>query len=225
MRIYRKIGKWSDSYYFMTSKENGLFCFSLALPDRNTLTLNECHISDEEKAYDNAVIVSDSIYKRFNKLYNKKGNYNGICSLLMEVFDDVDQNSLNKAFRRNDDVFDLTDKCIKEYGSEVYDYYYRELSQDVEYYMKIWDNNHDRIIKWMITEEIPNKMVCYHPMIDIFGEHHPTEYKLLHKFYSHWGKKLDSIINKCIEEYPDEKDFDLATYRCSELLINSNKNK
>ena len=74
------------------------------------------------------------------------------------------------------------------------------------------------MVKWIVSEEIPELTSFNDALIDIFGEHHPTEYKLLHKFYSHWGKDLDSIIKKCIEKYPDEKDFDFATYMCRRLL-------
>ena len=47
--------------------------------------------------------------------------------------------------------------------------------------------------------------------------------RLLHKFYNYWGDDLDGIIKKCIEKYPDENDFDLATYMCKELLNKRNK--
>ncbi len=220
MKIYRKAYKYGDSYYFMTSRENGLFSFSLALPDRETLKLNSCFIGkdEENKVYDNAVTVSDDTYRHFNSIYDKEGNYNDVCSLLMAVFKDVDQESLNKAFRRNDNIFDLTDRCIREYRRQISDWYYRDISQEVEHCMKLWDNDSERVVKWIVSEEIPELTSFNNALIDIFGEHHPTEYKLLHKFYSHWGKDLDSIIKKCIEKYPDEKDFDLATYMCRRLL-------
>ena len=220
MRIYREISDYKDSFYFMTTKENGLFCFSLALPDRNTLNLNACWIGAEreEKAYDNAIKVSVELNKKFNTFYDKKGNYDDVCSLLKEVFHGITQNDIDKAFDRDNRMLDITDRCINEYSKDVFQWHYRDIYQDVIYCMKLWDNDVDRVIKWIVSEKMPELNSFNDAMIDIFGEHHPTEYKLLHKFYHHWGKELDSIIEKCIAEYPDEKDFDLATYRCEELL-------
>jgi hypothetical protein len=89
--------------------------------------------------------------------------------------------------------------------------------------MKIWNGDEERVIKWIVTEKIPELYSFNDAMIDIFGEHHPTEYRLLHKFYNYWGDYLYCIIKKCIEKYPNENDFDLATYMCEELLNKRNK--
>ena len=223
MKIYRR--ELDESYYFMTTKENGLFCFSLELPDRDTLQLCPCCIgaNDEEKAWNDGVVVSDEIYRKFNSIYDKKRNYKDVCSLLMKVFKDADRESLDRTFRRNDKIFDLTDRCIKKYGKEVYNWHYSDISQAVKHCMEIWNGDEKRVIKWIVTEKIPELYSFNDVMIDIFGEHHPTEYRLLHKFYNYWGDDLDGIIKKCIEKYPDENDFDLATYMCKELLNKRNK--
>lgn len=49
-------------------------------------------------------------------------------------------------------------------------------------------------------------------MVDIFGECNPTKRNLLHDFYNHLGEELYDVIDKAIEVYPDEKDFDKAFY-------------
>lgn len=218
MKIYRR--KSDGSYYFMTTEKNGLFCFSLSLPDRETLQLCSCSIGcdGDKEAWRDGIVVSDDIYKRFNSIYDKDKNYDDVCSLIMDVFKDVDRASLDKSFRRNDKVFDLTDRCIKEYGREVWDAFYSDISRAVDNCMKIWNGDEDRVVKWIVTEKIPELNSMNHAMVDVFGKHHPTEYKLLHKFYNYWGSGLDYIIKKCIEKYPDENDFDLATYMCEELL-------
>lgn len=220
MVILRKCYCDYDHYYFMTRKENGLFCFSLDLPDRESLVLCPCFIGIdwEDEIEKHGVSVSDDIYKWFNSIYDKEDNYNSVCNLLMNVFNDVNRTSLDKSFGRNDKLLDLTDKCITSYGREVYDYWYREIYDEVRRCSKIWGDDTDRIMKWVVKEKIPELTEFRTAIVDVFGEHHPTEYKLLHKFYSHWGKDLDSIIAKCIEKYPDENDFDLAIYMCREWV-------
>jgi hypothetical protein len=112
----------------------------------------------------------------------------------------------------------FTYEIIKEYGKEVYDWYYGDLYQDVKGLIKLWNGDEERVIKWVTSEVIPDKMAFHHAMVDVFGVENPTKNRLLHRFYSYWGERLDKIIDQCIKEYPDEKDFDLATYRCKELL-------
>jgi predicted CopG family antitoxin len=225
MKIYRKTYGYSDSFYFMTTKENGLFEFSLNLPDKETLVLCPCFLGEEEdKIYEKAITVSDDVYKKFNSIYDKKNNYKDVCKLLMEVFTDINQDTLNKAFKRNDKIFEIADKCIKKYGKDfVYNFHYRPIVEAIRECMERWNNDTKRTVKWIVSEEIPEIVSINDAFIDIFGKHHPTKYKLLHKFYNYWGNDLDEIIEKCIQKYPNENDFDLATYYCRDLLFSAKK--
>ena len=84
--------------------------------------------------------------------------------------------------------------------------------------MQEWDCDKERVTKFVIEYEIPKHTCFYHAMVDVFGDYHPTKRFLLHEFYTRWGDRLDNIIDKAIELYPDSKDYDKAYYYVKENL-------
>jgi len=125
---------------------------------------------------------------------------------------------LDKEYDHYPELIELTNQFIQEYNGFINEFFYRQIYQDVRLHMREWDNDIERVKKYVIEHDIPSIMSFDDTMVDVFDECHPTKHFLLHEFYNHWGKKLDSLIDKAIELYPDNKDYDKAYYFVKDKL-------
>lgn len=227
MKIYRR-EDWLD-YYFMTTKENGLFCASLQIPDIDTLRINPCMIGleEEEKAWNESVEVPVEERDKFNKWINRKGNYEHISEVLRNVLG-VDQEEIDKVYDRDPEMMKFTEEIAQE-GSRYPLMFieYEKLYRDVKYHMGIWNNDKERVKKYLIEHgNVGFKRDG--KLVDIFGEMHPTKRKLYRDFSDWWGAwngLLDKLIEEAVEKYPDENDFDKAYYYVNEIFNDPEKRK
>lgn len=219
MKIYRR-EKYLD-YYFMTTRANGLFVASLEIPDMNTLQICPCMIGTEEedKAWEEAVEVPVYYRNKFNIWHDKKNNYEQISEILREVLG-VTQEEIDKVYERDLEMMGFT-REIAEDGTrgkyELSNYELKELYRKTKYYMGYWDGDKQRVKNYLIE----HGEVGFHwdgALVDVFGEMHPTKRKLYHDFHNNWGDTLDELIDKAVEIFPDEKDFDHAYYYVREGL-------
>jgi hypothetical protein len=218
MKIYKTK---SGGFWFAQTKENGWFCFSSTPPDINTLNLYPGMFGNEEEqtAWNEGVdIPKDVEVNVFNKFAKKKYNYTDVCEFIKKYYPNTTQEELDKEYDHYPELIELTNQFIQEYNGFINEFFYRQIYQDVRLHMREWDNDIERVKKYVIEHDIPSIMSFDNTMVDVFGECHPTKRFLLHEFYNHWGKKLDSLIDKAIELYPDNKDYDKAYYFVKDKL-------
>lgn len=231
MKIYRRTEKdgWID-YYFMTTKKNGLFCASLEIPDIDTLQINATWVGQEveDKAWEESVEVPVEERDKFNIWINREGNYEHISEVLRNVLG-VDQEEIDKVYDRDPEMVDFTQEIVDEGMKNIFltDYEFKSLYRKVKYHMNIWNNDKERVKKYLIE----HGDVGFHhdgKLIDIFGEMHPTKRKLYRDFSDWWGAwndLLDDLIEEAVEKYPDENDFDKAYYYVKEEFENPERRK
>lgn len=222
MRIYYK--KDNPGFYFMTRKENGLWCFDLDLPDVDTLKLCECHLGypGQDKAFEEAADVSDELTAKFNKVYNKRDNYTDICEILNTMFG-VSQEELDDIYDRDPEMVkktqDVMNFCLDGRTTLLPSYYFRKTYQKVRHLLSIWDNDLDRV-KNYLKEHGDLDFHWDGAMVDIFGCDDNRVRSLLYDFHDWWGDDLDEFINESIELYPEDNDFDKRYYFVGEKLKN-----
>lgn len=227
MKIYYNHDENCPAFYFMTWRDNGLFCFSLEMPEMDTLQLCECSVGtneEEDKIFEAAVKIPETLNHQFNLIYNKKNNYDGISRILQEVFN-IDYKVIDRAFDRDLALTDFVKDVMSEmkegqYGN--YSYHFRELYREAKYYLHIWDGDKERAKKYMREHDIPVFWSWDGALVDIWGEMHPTKRFLLHEFHNSWGDRLYRIIEEAVEKYPGENDFDLAYYYTRDKLKDRN---
>jgi len=218
MKIYKTK---SGGFWFAQTKENGWFCFSSTPPDINTLNLCPGMFGNQEEqtAWDEGVdIPKDVEINVFNKFAKKKYNYTDVCEFIKTYYPDTTQDELNKQYDYYPELIKLTDEIIKKSNRSINDFLYEEIYRDVKSHMREWDCDKERVTKFVIEYEIPKHMCSYHAMVDVFGDYHPTKRFLLYEFYTRRGDRLDNIIDKAIELYPDNKDYDKAYYFVKDKL-------
>ena len=224
MKIYYNHDEECPSFYFMTRRDNGLFCFSLQVPDMNTLQLCECLVGDEDKIFEEATQIPELFNHQFNLIYKQKNNYDGISRILQEIFN-IDYRIIDKAYDRDlvlaDFVKDVMSVMKNDYDRNS-SYKFGELYRKAKYYLHIWDGDKERAEKYMREHDIPELSSHDMTLVDVFGEMHPTKRQLLHEFHDSWGNRLDRIIDEAVEKYPDKDDFDLAYYYTRDRLKDRN---
>ena len=220
MKIYYNHNEEHPVFYFMTRRDNGLFCFSLKAPDMSTLQLGPCWAGNEDKIFEEATQIPEHFNRQFNLIYKEKNNYDGISRILRETFD-IDQKIIDTAYDRDLDRADF----IKDVMSEIKDSYcrnesycFKRLYEKAKYYLRIWNGDKERAKKYMREHDIPEFRSYDNTLVDVFGECHPTKRYLLHEFHDSWGDRLNKIIDEAVEQYPDENDFDLAYYYTRDKL-------
>ena len=219
MKIYYR--KEHPGFYFMTRKENGLWCFSPQIPDIDTLQLCECCLGygEEDKAFKEAVEAPHDLMVKFNSVYNKKGNYADVCEILKTMFD-ITQEELDDIYEHDPEMIAKTKEVIDFCAAgKIHDYLFRRTHWKVRHLLSIWDNDLDRVKNYM-KEHGDLEFHWDGAMVDIFGCEDKRRYRLLHDFRNHWGDDLDNFINESIELYPEENDFDKRYYYVSEKLKN-----
>lgn len=219
MKIYYR--KDNPGFYFMTRKENGLWCFSPQIPDIDTLQLCECCLGygEEDKAFKEAVEAPHDLMVKFNSVYNKKGNYADVCEILKTMFD-ITQEELDDIYEHDPEMIAKTKEVIDFCAAgKIHDYLFRRTHWKVRHLLSIWDNDLDRVKNYM-KEHGDLEFHWDGAMVDIFGCEDKRRYRLLHDFRNHWGDDLDNFINESIELYPEENDFDKRYYYVSEKLKN-----
>lgn len=212
MKIYKSK---SGGFWFAQTKENGWFCFSSIPPDINTLKLYPGSFGYEEEkiAWNEAIDVPKDIELNvFNNFARKTDNYNDLCGFIKMFYPDTTQEKLDRQYDYYPKLIGLTNEIIQEYKGFVYGFYYRQIYDDIKNRMRTWDDDVERVKKFVIEHDIPNIMMFDDTMVDVFDECHPTKRFLLHEFHRYWGEKLDELIDKAIELYTDDKDFDKAYY-------------
>ena len=218
MKIYYR--KDSPGFYFMTRKENGLWCFSPEIPDIDTLQLCECSLGKyEDQAFEEAVEVPHDLMVKFNSIYNKKNNYADVCEILKTVFD-VSQEELDEMYEHDPEMIaktkEVIDFCI---AGKIASFFFRQTHQKVRHLLSIWDNDLDRVKNYM-KEHGDLDFNWDGAMVDIFGCEDKRRYCLLDDFHNHWGDDLDNLINESIEMYPEYNDFDKRYHYVNEKLKN-----
>lgn len=218
MKIYYNNDKNNPSFYFMTWKENGIFCFNLAIPDMDTLILCPCISPNDEEIWCKAVKISEELNHEFNLICRAKNNYTGISKILKEVFN-IEQDVIDKAYGRDMEIYELVKSAVDEHPDFRRDsYIFRKLFEKGRRYLKIWDGDKERAKKYLIEHDIPELRSYDTTLVDIWGEMHPTKRMLLHEFHDYWGDRLDKIVSEAIEKYPDKNDFDKAFYYTRDKL-------
>ena len=227
MKIYYNHDEERPSFYFMTWRENGLFCFNLKVPDMNTLELFGCSVvtkEDEDRIFEEATQIPELFNHQFNLICKKKNNYDGISRILQEVFN-IDYRVIDKAYDRDLDRADFIKDVMFEIKDNHYrndSYYFNKLYDKAKYYLRIWNGDKERAKKYMREHDIPEFWSMDGTLVDVFGECHPTKRHLLHEFHDSWGDRLDKIIDEAVEKYPDKNDFDLAYYYTRDKLKDRN---
>ena len=218
MKIYYR--KEYPGFYFMTSRENGLWCFSPEIPDIDTLQLCECSLGKyEDQAFEEAVEVPHDLMVKFNSIYNKKSNYADVCEILKTVFE-VSQEELDEMYEHDPEMIAKTKEVIDFCTDGKIDgFFFRQTHQKVRHLLSIWDNDLDRVKNYM-KEHGDLDFHWDGAMVDIFGCEDKRRYCLLHDFHNHWGDDLDNFINESIEIYPEDNDFDKRYHYVSEKLKN-----
>lgn len=224
MKIYYNHDESRPKFYFMTWRDNGLFCFSLKVPDMNTLQLCECWTGDDDKIFEEAIQIPELFNHQFNLIYNQKNNYDGISRILQEVFN-IDYRIIDKAYDRDLDRADFIKDVMsgtedRHFGNDSY--LFNKLYDSAKYYFHIWDEDKERVKKYMREHDIPEFWSCDGALVDVFGECHPTKRHLLHEFHDSWGDRLDKIVDEAVKKYPDKNDFDLAYYYTRDKLKDRN---
>ena len=218
MKIYYR--KDSPGFYFMTRKENGLWCFSPEIPDIDTLQLCECSLGKyDDQAFEEAVEVPHDLMVKFNSIYNKKNNYADVCEILKTVFD-VSQEELDEMYEHDPEMIaktkEVIDFCMV---GKIASFFFRQTHQKVRHLLSIWDNDLDRVKNYM-KEHGDLDFNWDGAMVDIFGCEDKRRYCLLDDFHNHWGDDLDNLINESIEMYPEYNDFDKRYHYVNEKLKN-----
>lgn len=226
MKIYYNHDEERPYFYFMTWRDNGLFCFTLNVPDMNTLQLCECSVGTkerEDKIFEEATQIPELFNHQFNLIYKQKNNYDGISRILQEVFN-IDYRIIDKAYDRDLARAEFVKEVMVEMKNRYYgdSFYFSHLYDKARWYLNIWNGDKERTKKYMIEHDIPELHSIDHALVDIWGEMHPTKRRLLHEFHNHWGDHLDKIIDEAVEKYPDKDDFDLAYYYTRDKLEETN---
>ncbi len=223
MRIYYR--KDSPGFYFMTTKENGLWLFSTEIPDIDTLQLCECYLSpgEQDKAFEEAVEVPYDLMVNFNSVYDKKGNYADVCEILKTIFD-ITQEELDKIYEHDPEMIAKT-KEIMDFCSEgkilLHDnFFFRQIHRKIRHLLSIWDNDLDRVKNYLKEHGDTDIFSHDHAMIDIFGCEDNRVRSLLYDFHNWWGDDLDKFIEEAVKEYPEDNDFDKRFYYVKEKLNN-----
>lgn len=223
MKIYKSK---SGGFWFAQSKENGWFCFSSTPPDIGTLNLCSGMFGyDEEKtAWNDAIEIPKEIEtKVFNRIARQRNNYQDICNFILRYYPETSQKELDDKFDHHPILIKLTKDIINKSKSKDYintwgDYMFGEIYDDVKSHMHTWNNDVERVTKYVLEHDIDRHLSIDHNLVDVWGDMHPTKRFLLHEFYRSWGDKLDKLIDKAIEMYPDNKDFDKAYYYVKDKL-------
>ena len=226
MKIYYNNNPERPDFYFMTWRDNGLFIFSLEIPDMDTLQLCECSTSKEreDEIFEQATQIPETFNHQFNLIYNKKNNYDGISRILQETFS-IDYKVIDRAYDRDLALADFVKDAMSEMKNDYYrnsNYYFRKIYWKARRYLDIWNGDKERAKKYLRERDIPELYSYDHTMVDIWGEMHPTKRMLLHEFHDYWGDRLDKIIEEAVEKYPDNNDFDLAYYYTRDKLKDRN---
>ena len=222
MKIYYR--KDYPNFYFMTRRENGLWCFSPETPDIDTLQLCECCLGKyEDQAWEEAVDVPNELMKRFNSIYYKKNNYKDVCEILKTVFD-VSQEELDEIYEHDPELVaktqEVMDFCL-EGKTLIHDnFFFRQTHQKVRHLLSIWDNDLDRVKNYI--KEHGDLDIFHHDgaMVDVFGCEDNRVRSLLYDFHNWWGDDLDEIIEEAVEKYPEDNDFDKRYHYVNEQLKN-----
>jgi hypothetical protein len=84
--------------------------------------------------------------------------------------------------------------------------------------MREWNNDIERVKKYVIEHDIPSIMSFDDRMVDVFDCEDNRRLLLLYAFYNDWGTSLDNIITESIEFYPEQNDFDKRYYYVKDKL-------
>ena len=219
MKIYYR--KDSPGFYFMTTKENGLWLFSAEIPDINTLQLCECYLSpgEKDKAFEEAVEVPYDLMVKFNSVYDKKGNYTDVCEILKTVFD-VSQEELDKIYEHDPEMIEKTrevvDFCV---DGNLNNFFFRKAYWRVRHLLSLWDDDLDRVKNYMKEHGDLDYFHRDDTIVDVWCDDE-RRYSLLRDFHKYWGNDLDKLIDEAIERHPDYNDFDKRYYYVKEKLKN-----
>lgn len=226
MKIYYNHDEDRPTFYFMTWRDNGLFCFSLETPDMDTLQLCACSVGtreDEDKIFEEATQISELFNHQFNVICKKKHNYDGISRILQEVFN-IDYKVIDRAYDRDLERAAFVKDVLSEVKNRYYSdsFYFSQLYDKARWYLSIWNGDKERAKRYMLEHDIPALHKMDGALVDVFGECHPTKRHLLYEFHDYWSDHLDKIIDEAVEKYQDKNDFDLAYYYTRDKLEETN---
>lgn len=212
MRIYQSS---SGHFYVSQKKESGWFCFHMTPPDIYDVKLCECCFGQEEKnAWELAKDVSSEDYKHFNEMMQRNKNYTDVRDFIMKYYD-VSTGFVDKKLDFRPEIVDLTKWIIKKSGYEdlFSKSHFPDLYHKVRECFLCWDGDIVRTVEYILKHhDVINTIHHERAYIDIWGTDN-KHISLLSEFHGWWNeKKLEKIVDKACDKYPDDKDFDKRYY-------------
>lgn len=216
MKIYYR--EKYPNYYFWTTKENGLFCLRLDVPDMDTYILCSCSVSHEDElmAFSNSKEVSEKYTKLFNDNYDKKNNRKALYTVIKSLFETSDE-ELDAIYGRDMVIHNIVNKSIDRFVTKKHlknrdlEWYFSNLYDDAKFLSKSYKWNDERVINYLNKRVIPKLLYPDFAMVDVFSNCHPTKRDLLHEFYT-CNKQEEEIMDKAVELFPNDEDIDKAYY-------------
>lgn len=201
-------------YYFLSSANNGLWHFSLKLPDINTLVLSEIYVSNlkDTEVWEKAIEVPSDLGKLFDKNYDKPNNYEIISKIIKDVTGHS-QEQIDNIFDRDIELVECVKNALKVSNSTIYIFpfiFYKAKS-----YHKKW-NDYDRLYKFLIEYIIPKYYHSDIKMIDIYSKCSPVKRKLIRM--TNANENYDKYIDEASEIFTED-DIDKAYYYIKEKLL------
>lgn len=223
MKIYKAK---NGGFWFYQNEENGWFCFYSTMPNKETLRLAPGYFGEDEEmtlAVHNAITVSYSDAKNFNRIAQMENNYKDVCDFIRQFYPETTQKQLDNLFDYDVELIRLTNEIIDKSGKreriDGFTYTYEEIYRDVKQHMKEWDGDIERVTNFVILHDIDKHLAYDHTLVDVWGKMHQTKRYLLHEFHSYWNMfNLEEHIAESVKLYPDEKDYDKAYYYVKEKL-------
>lgn len=199
LRIFR----YYNSFYLVDLDDN-IWEIDFKLPNSFNLCQVQFSEVDEEKLKKSSKPVSDSLASIIRKHIGEKDNYREIRKVIYMLFY-LGLEEFDKILGKNDTLYNA---AVELLGPSATEYDIEQVFRTLKTYYKNFGGDLERTKKFVKRWEIPS----YSPeaLIDVSGEHTPSELWILHKFYSSRGIDLDKIMGRVLKKYPNFCDIDIA---------------
>lgn len=198
LRIFRHYNS-----FCLVDLDDNIWSISFKLPE-SFILCRSYFGGDEEKLKKSSKPIPDSLASIIRKHIGEKDNYKEIRKVICMLFS-LGLEEFDELQGKNDTLYEASKELLGPTASE---YDIERVFGTLKTYYKNFGGDLERTKKFVKRWEMPS----YNPevMIDVFGEHTPSEYWILHKFYTSWGIELDEIMSRVLKKYPDFCDIDIA---------------